>query len=147
MQLTNLLAIFALAGFASAECFNTGVGWEDLGQAAIIAQSACSLGMASIEYGPGEEISVCAHTLTGKVDMHVRHLDRRSTRYLHYNDCYEYLRSEIYGCGRGGLKNRGPLQFKYVSVFPPLSSLTGLLMSACFPFALIRSDPNSGRCG
>lgn len=101
---TNIIAILALAGYATAGCFSGGYEWHNRNQAAAIARSACELSLSG-KYGPESaydgQRSSCANTPTGKMDMIITHI-KEDDRDLSPGECYDGLQKEIFGCSHGG---------------------------------------------
>lgn len=114
MQLPNVLAFFALTGFAAAECYNSGEFWDNKNLADTMARAACQKQLSGYYGNEGDwnsQKSACADTSRGKVDLIIRHL-KENNGFLSEAECYRGLSREITGCPRGGARSEGDWWFK-----------------------------------
>ncbi|KAK4187479.1 hypothetical protein QBC35DRAFT_452261 [Podospora australis] len=104
MQLTHILPLFALTGYAAAGCYQDGIEWSDRQQALGIVKSACEQLLIG-KYGPKNtfngERRTCANMGPNKIDIIITHI-QGGDRDLPYEECYDGLQKEVTRCSRGG---------------------------------------------
>lgn len=104
MRCTKLLSALSIASYAAAECFESGLDWDDQDAAAAIVLAACRQTLSGT-YGPESTFNgqrgSCVNTSNGKIDMIIRHITE-GDRDLTEAECYDGLQKEVYGCGKGG---------------------------------------------
>ncbi|KAI9147021.1 hypothetical protein HJFPF1_13052 [Paramyrothecium foliicola] len=149
MQLTSAFALFAFAGFSSAECYGSGADWYDRDNAALAANAACGQQLGGT-YGPESTFNgqkaACVNTVNGKIDFIITHISE-GEMLLPQDECYDGLQKEIYGCGKGGETSYTNWRYKYVLRHPRSYLITPSFrcqfMLTSFVF---RADPNEGSC-
>ncbi|KAH6856156.1 hypothetical protein B0I37DRAFT_402759 [Chaetomium sp. MPI-CAGE-AT-0009] len=145
MHFTNVLAFFALTGYATAECYRSGIDWYNKNEALTIARAACQLTLSGT-YGPdgtyNAQRGACANTPNGKIDLIVEHISE-GNRYIGVDECYDGLQKEINGCSKGGKSSYTNWFYKYNTPFPS-PHFSYLVANPSFP--LTRADPNEGSC-
>ncbi|KAK0710733.1 hypothetical protein B0H67DRAFT_646166 [Lasiosphaeris hirsuta] len=117
MQLTNVLTFLTFTGYATAECFDSGVDWDDKTFALNSALSTCHMQLTGT-YGPESSFSgqkaSCANGKPGsniKYDFIIKHI-KGGEKALGPGECFEDLRKEIEGCKKGGRSSYENWQYK-----------------------------------
>lgn len=117
MQLINFFTLLAIMGYANAECYDSGLDFDNQDTAASIAMAACQQTLSGT-YGPESTYNgirgSCVNTGNGKIDFLIEHITD-GDRDLGVNECYDGLQKEINNCGKGGNTSYDNWSYKYAS--------------------------------
>jgi hypothetical protein len=123
---------------APRECYMHGVYWGASREtAAILAQQACNDLFSDREYHRNEASSGCYTLDDRRSVMFMVKLMTSPIRMLGYDECFDGLSKEVYGCDKGGISSYANWVYQYVcSNARVYSGNTNLS----------RADPNDGSC-